>query len=385
MLKRDRLVAALEARIPDFLTFESERASQFGALADAFDQLCCEGAKRVIPILQAFEAPGSLPSAEWDGTGLLRFAHQWNDHAAARVWAYEILRDRPTFAVDGSQIEPDSRFSLPVGLVQAGWFENRHRPTGDSYTKDVELRVLTPSELQEDEGGPPKRKLDLARFELELSILRRYLASSDEKNRIAFFDGSLIASFAEKRHQDAYARRYVELLTQLLRETEQTRVPLIAYVDTSYAHDVVAMLANWRGSTIPRGLSDGTLLKGRLNWGDRTPVLLCAREGILSAYGDWARRIGFCYLQANQDAPPVRLEFPLWLYEEGLLPEILDVVRAETIVGGGYPYVLATADATAVLTLADREAFYRTIQTFLAQREFPLDFSKKALSKRRRR
>lgn len=385
MLSRDRLRAALEERAQDFRSFETQRAAQLDALAHAFSELAKAGAEPVLRELAGLEAPGAFPSSEWDGTGISIFPFQWQDHAAARAWAYEVLRDRPTFAVDGSQIEPDSRFSLPVGLVQVGWFENRHRPSGNSYTKDVELRVLTPEELREDELGPPKRKLDLARFELEIDALRRYLVASQEKGRLAFFDGSLIASFAEKRKQDRYAARYVEKIMQLLNEAEQARVPLIAYVDTSYARDLVGMLAAWRELPAPEGLSDGAILSGMMVWGDRTPTLRCARQGILETYGKWADRIGFCYMQTNQDAPPVRLEYPLWMLEDGLMPEVLDVVRADVIAGGGYPYTLATADATAVLTMQDREAFYRVLQEFLARREIPLGFSKKALSKLRRR
>ncbi|MNX91071.1 NurA domain protein [compost metagenome] len=336
-------------------------------------------------MLATFDAPGAFPTEEWDRGARIPFGLAWSDHAAARAWAFDKLAGRPTFAADGSQIEPDRRFSLPVALIQVGWFENLHAAEAPGYRKDVDVRVLGPDDLKEDEIGPPKRKVDLARFELEVAALRRYLAEPGEPGRIAYLDGSLVVSFAEKRKQDAFSLRYVELVRGLLADAEAARVPLVAYVDTSYAHDLATMLANWRGIPETGGVSDAALLSGRLAWGDRTPTAVCAREGILDTYGDWARRIGFCYLQTNADSPPARLEYPLWLQEAGLLDEVLDVVRADAIAGGGYPYTLAAADATAVLSASDRDGFYRTVQEFLDARGVPLRFSKKALSKLRRR
>ncbi|MBO9540764.1 DNA double-strand break repair nuclease NurA [bacterium] len=385
MLYRDRLLGALEACASAFDAYDAALTGRLEALVAALDALSEADAASLGAALATFDAPGALPTEEWDRGARIPFGLSWNDHSAARAWAFNKLAGRPTFAADGSQIEPDRRFSLPVALVQVGWFENLHAAEAPGYRKDVDVRVLGPDDLKEDEVGPPKRKVDLARFELEVAALRRYLAAPGEPGRIVYLDGSLVVSFAEKRKQDAYSLRYVELVRGLLADAEAARVPLIAYVDTSYAHDLATMLASWRGLSGTGGVSDAALLAGRLEWGDRTPTAICAREGILDNYGDWARRIGFCYLQTNADAPPARLEYPLWIQEAGLLDEVLDVVRADAIAGGGYPYTLAAADATAVLSAADRDGFYRTVQEFLDVRGVPLRFSKKALSKLRRR
>lgn len=385
MLYRDRLREALEACSSAFDAYDLAFTGRLDALGEALDAAGRHEAASIAAALSAFEAPGAVPTDEWDRGPRLPFGRAWQDHAAARAWAFETLAGRPTFAADGSQIEPDKRFSVPVALVQVGWFENLHAAEAPHYRKDVDVRVLGPDDLREDEVGPPKRKVDLARFELEVAALRRYLAAPGPAGRIAYLDGSLVVSFAEKRKQDAYARRYVALVRGLLADAEAARVPLIAYVDTSYAHDLVSMLATWGGLSEAGGVSDGALLTGRLGWGDRTPTAICARDGILDAYGEWARRIGFCYLQTNADAAPARLEYPLWIQEAGLLDEVLDVVRADAIAGGGYPYTIAAADATAVLSASDRDAFYRTLQDYMEARERPLRFSKKALSKLRRR
>jgi hypothetical protein len=96
-------------------------------------------------------------------------------------------------------------------------------------------------------------------------------------------------------------------------------------------------------------------------------------------------RVAFCLLKTTADNPPARLDLPAWLLDEGILDEVIDVVRAECVVGTGYPYAIETADAVAVITMADRERFYRAFQEFLAGLDVPVRYSRKAFSKRGRR
>jgi NurA domain len=79
------------------------------------------------------------------------------------------------------------------------------------------------------------------------------------------------------------------------------------------------------------------------------------------------------------------LEIPLWIQEQGLLDEVIDLIRAEVIVGNGYPYVLESADAAAVITSRDRDAFYAIFQKFAEEQSLQLKISQKAVSKNRRR
>ena len=64
---------------------------------------------------------------------------------------------------------------------------------------------------------------------------------------------------------------------------------------------------------------------------------------------------------------------------------VLNVVRAECLVGNGYPYPAETVDAVAVLNMVDRERFYKLFQEFAQNNNMPLRFSKKSISKRMRR
>jgi hypothetical protein len=72
--------------------------------------------------------------------------------------------------------------------------------------------------------------------------------------------------------------------------------------------------------------------------------------------------------------------------EEGFAEDILDLVRAECVVGaGGYPYAAETADALAVISHADRERFYSLFEQFAHQSGMALVQARKAASKHARR
>jgi len=122
-----------------------------------------------------------------------------------------------------------------------------------------------------------------------------------------------------------------------------------------------------------------------MKWGDRTPLLQCDREFILYKYGDHQDQVIFSYLQTTRDRPPARLELPLWIWEAGMAETVINWVKAEVIVGGGYPYAIETADQTAVLQAPDRQLFYRILQEWATREALNVQFSRKLVSKLRRR
>jgi hypothetical protein len=230
----------------------------------------------------------------------------------------------------------------------------------------------------------------LRRLELEVRTIidacDRYAAHpGDGPTPVIFYDGSLVVSFALTM-PPAYRTRYVAAARALLLASERTRIPIVAYIDTSHARDVTTMLRRLYGTLSPaRQIHDALLWHGQLAWGDRTPAFICARGDILRSYGEQHADIAFVYLQTTGDRPPARLEFPRWLIDAGQLDRVLDVVRAEVIAGNGYPYAIEAADAVAVISLADRAEFYRIFQDFARHQGVDLAFSRKAVSKSRRR
>lgn len=308
-----------------------------------------------------------------------------------------ILRGVPTLAVDGSQITPSRDFSIPVGAVQVGWFANPHDEAG-RYVKNLRFEVLAPEDLAEEaqdrgEGDFPDLQVNLRRFELECDVLAEYMQqwAGNKPTGVCFFDGSLAISFAAQMGP-TLRRRYLTAVRRLLDLSEETRVPLVGYVDSSHARDLVMMLYRLfrddLGDEAPR-LSDAALLNSHMAWGQRSEAFLCARDDHLfdaphEAF-DYYDRVHLVYLKTTATNPPSRLDLPAWLLDDGLLDWVVDVVRAECIVGTGYPYAVETADAVAVITAQDRQQFYRLFQEFTATLGLPLRFARKAQSKQGRR
>ena len=342
--------------------------------------------------LQGHERPGARPSSEHDGHHqiVIPFAERWRNHEQARAWAARVLAGVPTLAVDGSQITPSRELSLPLGAVQIGWFENPHDAAGH-YVKDVSFEILPPAELG-DEGddagaGFPHLQVNWRRFQGECSRLVEYMRSQRGRSPrpVCFLDGSLIVSFAGQmapKHQELY----VGAIRELVETSATCRVPLVGYTDTSYAADLVAMLDTLAGRRNGPAVSDAALLHPLMHWGDRSLAWICARSDQLppnaAGYYD---QVVFLYLKTTTSNPPARLDVPRWLLEEGELEWVLDIVRAECVIGNGYPYAIETADAVAVITAQDRQRFYAAFQRFAAREGLPLHFSRKAGSKRGRR
>jgi hypothetical protein len=132
-------------------------------------------------------------------------------------------------------------------------------------------------------------------------------------------------------------------------------------------------------------IHDAQILGPLMNWGDRIPLHQCDRGGILNSYEEMSNSIYFTYLKTTREGYPARLEIPKWIWEAGQVEKLINRVRAEVIVGGGYPYAIETADQTAVIQNQDRQLFYRILQEWANQEAIGLRFSRKIVSKLRRR
>jgi len=388
-LKPSQILSQLHAKQADFQTFDRTAANIFKEYRAALEkasrlsttELATQLATHPSENLGAkpLEALGTFPN--W----IMPYGLAWQSREESLEWVRGHMTGVTTFAVDGSQIFPSKDLSIPVALVQIGWFENAHLPSG-TYVKDVTLEVMTPTELKANTSGDPvDRLVNMRRFQMETDRLIQFMAERREcETCLVFFDGSLIVTFADAFDPESQ-QIYVDCALRLLQASEQFRVPLVGYIDTTYARDLTMMLQ--RLYKLPDGpaIHDAQLLGRKMAWGDRTPLFLCQRSGILAKYQDHQDAIVFTYLKTTQDNYPVRLEFPRWLYESGQMNQVLDWVRGEVIIGSGYPYAIETADQTAVLQSADRQTFQRIFQEWAEEQDLDLRLSRKMVSKVRRR
>ncbi|MEN9204654.1 MAG: DNA double-strand break repair nuclease NurA [Thermostichales cyanobacterium SZTDM-1c_bins_54] len=383
VLRAGPILQALQRKQAELSRFDREVALTQGRYSRAMQDLAALSWVEIAQRCAQVPWPGAIPTPEWGQGWNLPFGQVWDNQEQSREWVTATIANVATFAVDGSQLDPGKDISLPLALIQIGWYENRHTPQGD-YEKDIRVDLLTPTEL--GTGNEPKeRRIHARRLQMELERLREYLRDPPHRPCLAFLDGSLIATFAEWYEAEEQAW-YAEQLVALLRDSQYYQTPLVAYIDTTYSRDLVNLLQVVFELPEAPHLHDAQLLSPYLsNWGDRSPYFLSARGGILSRYQEMRDRVGFVYVKTGQDRYPVRLELPHWLVEQGLLNQVLDWVRCEVVIGGGYPYVIETADQTAVLQAADRYQFLRLLQDWSAAHQIRLSLSRKSISKIQRR
>ena len=397
MLFRELLADELNKQREDFQRFSSTQSSDLADYAGKLARLETVSHRAIQEKLGDIENCGAIPSSEFERAKrfCVAFAESWQNHEQARGWAFRILRNRTTFAADGSQLFAEREVSLPVAAIQIGWFENPHSETLP-YEKSASFFVLSPGELlSDDEPVIPETRVGQRRFEAEVEKAKEFLLKKEgwqtrgERMPLAFYDGTLLLSIALPKTQ--LQTSFIEKLIELVRLSRATGVPLIGYVDRSYARDLLSMLDAFNGEkgAPVKTLDDVSLLHTATlrHWGDRTPFCYSRRRG-LDAFIDpptGKSLVGFVYLQTTADGAPARLDIPAWIYEQDLLDEVLDTIRAECIIGLGYPYALETADQTAVITLRDREIFLQALQGFAKENNLNFSVSRKSASKGRRR
>ncbi|MEM9137247.1 MAG: DNA double-strand break repair nuclease NurA [Cyanobacteria bacterium P01_F01_bin.42] len=391
-LRTSDILHILNQKAGEFTAFNQDLSAQLQRYRQALRRLSRLEPIELYQALEGISCPGARPhEVEQPYPDWVMPAHlQWDSRQESLAWVRDRLDNVTTFSVDGSQIFPSKDISIPVGLVQIGWFENPHRADGQ-YIKDVRVNILSPVELQKNaQNRPLDRLVNMHRFGMEVQRHIEFMETHAHcSDCITFFDGSLVGSFAEVLDLDCrnfYAQEFV----RLLRASEAYRVPLVGYVDTSNARDLTSMIAQLASLQDAEAITDVQLLSRYMQWGDRTPLFVCDRpgaartRGILSQYEEQARSVLFTYMKLNSTRA-VRLELPRWVAEDGLLERVLNYIRAEVIIGSGYPYVIETADQVAVLRSDDRQTFFRLLQDWSQEQGLDLNFSRKMVSKSLRR
>ena len=404
MLYPELLTSELRRQREDFQRYASEQSSDLQFYLGALRRLETTDFSELEKNLSRFENVGARPADELRGkkSFIFAFSEKWKNHEEARSWANRILQNRTTFAADGSQIYAEKDTSLPVGAIQIGWFENPHS-AAQRYEKNAFFQILSPRVLLENQEDPmnPETRVGEKRFHAEVDKTKEFLNKKcgwqerGERMPLAFFDNTLLVSFSLP--QTDLQESFLQASVNLVRLSRDKRVPLVGYVDRSFSRDLLHLLDAFEGqrNADKKTLYDATILNAKIGdaasilggWGNRTCFCYSDRKG-LSRFND-ARTgqslVGFVYLQTTFDSAPARLDIPSWIYEENLLDEVLDTVRAECVIGLGYPYALETADQTAVITMRDREIFLGALQEFANREKLNFSVSRKNVSKGRRR
>ena len=177
MLLPERIIEQLQNKRAGFRAYDGAYQKELAAYKNALADLSQYDAATLNAKLNAHEAPGALPTDEFNAVLALPFTTTFAHHEAARAWAHEALLGHTTIAADGSQILPNADLNIPVAAVQAAWFVNPHKSAGQ-YEKNLTVEILAPDELllaYEGEVKISEQVVNLKRFELEVATLCRLM------------------------------------------------------------------------------------------------------------------------------------------------------------------------------------------------------------------
>lgn len=321
-----------------------------------------------------------------EGLFIRRFTKRFMDRNQATDWALEILKGRTVASVDGSQVYASRRYSVPIGLAQAGLVINRH--TGiNGYSVAYQLSLIPPKEFDEHGGASAYSTVpvSLKRHQLECKSIIDFMHS--EPGNLIFFDGSIVMSFINQYDEKVRAK-YATSIIELMKASEETRTPIAAYTDMSLNKDLVTMMRQYFRLHPTSHLYDARLLKDALQWGDRTRAFLSDRDdrdvknhkSVLDLYGPYRDSVAFFYIQSSGELPS-KVEVPKWVFEAGMIDDIANVVRAQCIVRPGYPDIIHRSHEFTAINQAETEQFNRMLDSFAATNHIKIYKSAKELNK----
>jgi len=250
------------------------------------------------------------------------------------------------------------------------------------------MSLITPSEFEAYKGMSAfsETPVSLRRHELECGQICKFMRSSP--GNLVFLDGSLVLSFINELADETIRKKYVDAIVNVLKTSGETRTPVAAYTDMPLNKDIVTLMKKYFGLPPVTHLSDVHLIRGRLDWADRTRVFTSDRDdkgrenkSVLDLYGQYRDAVAFFYIQASGGLPS-KVEFPKWAYDEGLTDRIADVVRAECIIRPGYPDIIHRAHEYTAISQDEAGQFSRILDHFAAVNQIKIYKSAKEINKR---
>ncbi|RLG25550.1 nuclease [Methanosarcinales archaeon] len=323
-----------------------------------------------------------------EGGFIKPFSHNLKTRGEAHAWLDCVMDGVVVGAVDGSQIYPDKGYDVPIGVVQTAGIYNRHTGAGD-FGERTRVELITPVQFERARVYAYSSEfVDAHRFRAECEEIKQLLCEHDEI--FVLLDGSLILSHISALNRNI-REVYLGAIKDLFQTSEKTENPVIAYTDATRPGDITKMLYHLYALKKTR-LQDIPLIQTYLsNWGDRTSAFLCDRDdrratgdgfgnkSILDRYGEFRDAIAFFYI--NLGSGIGRAEYPVWAHEKGMTETIADILRAESIIRGGYPDLLIHAHRRALIRTQEHRLFYAMLENFCHANDLPFSKSRKQVHK----
>ncbi|MBI4330063.1 MAG: DNA double-strand break repair nuclease NurA [Chloroflexi bacterium] len=329
--------------------------------------------------------------------------------------------DFAVLAVDGSSIDFDRHRALSCYLLNTGLAYLRYGRPAEARLESYAALYSSPEDmaLKDPGGSGQEQRMDSALLGIKRTVEEYARAALMVEGlapgiaTLALFDGSLILwgltaqNFPDFVVEAFLGKGLLRHLDRLHQASLAWNVSVASYISYPGGADVVNVLrvalcpfsppdcdryCSFPGGgpgASPKerpcagvaGLRDRDLFQEILKPGERSDIFVSLSSVVNQHYGK--HRTHFFYLNAGEEM--ARVEVPMWVAEKAPL---LDLTHAAIVDqcrrGRGYPVALQEAHEKAVVTGADREAFWSLVTRELMQGELSGVTSAKSSSKRLR-
>ena len=270
-------------------------------------------------------------------------------------------------ATDSSFIAPDKHRGALCHLINVGRVMISY---GDAPSAELDN---TPNHYDELLVGEEENlSSSLLQTKCALRELQELLAwAKVYRPQVALVDGSLM-QLVLVLSKDVEVQALMAEYFATLRAFRDISVPVIGYVskpESQMAIRAVRMLAcdkpepcekrpddNYCGCQPLWSINDADIFWSMLDIGQRSPVFGPEFSHLVGQNAQDIKQMVFSYL--GTDFETVRLEFPMWVWEDGLLDRAIAIILHQCKLGQGYPVSLTRAHQFAVLHNADRESYF---------------------------
>jgi hypothetical protein len=316
--------------------------------------------------------------------------------------------DFTVLATDGSNISIDRHQAARCYLINIGAVSLRYGANPDASLQnfpclcstDEELVIKSGSREQTVEGNllGIKRSVDECQ---QLTTMASALPPGSRA--LALLDGSLILwgleAYPEFITDELLAKGLLRCLDRMKALNGQRQLALASYISLSRSNDVANAL---RLALCPRevldsdrdcpdcptkecnaisGVQDKDIFFSLLAPGERSALFISPSKIVGKYYREHS--IYFFYLRLEDEI--ARVEIPEWVaLDETLLNLAHSLIFDQCQRGQGYPVALSEAHEQAVVTGADRENFWRLVESSLIDEKLPTLNSAKSQSKKTR-
>lgn len=274
--------------------------------------------------------------------------------------------DYTVVATDSSFIAPDKHRGSFSHLINVGRVMIKY---GDEQAAEIDN---TPNHycdmLVEGEETTSGRVLQAKCALRELQEL--YDWSKRYHPDVALVDGSLMQLVLVLSQEDA-VKSFIAQYFGTLRAFRELGVPVLGYIsrpDSQMVMRAVRMLGCEQETPCEQrpdhpctcqmlwSINDADLFDPMLPPGQRSSVFTPTFSYLSGTNLQGFEDMVFAYMGTEHEI--ARLEFPRWVWEDGLLDRAMSIILHQCWLGGGYPNALTCAHQFAALHNADRESYF---------------------------